>query len=131
MNRKLKKFIIAMLKSPGIDYLPQKSFSPAEYRLAEKIKEYEDFELKISYTKKGKLLLLWSSRLNQTIACQVSAIGVCFSGMSCYYEKYDSQIPVSSRFYEGTETGIIITEEVKKVKELILSYDKKLQKYFY
>lgn len=132
MKKQLSNFIMAVLKSPVIHFLDETYVSPSEFVLAKKMQAFASLNVRIATTKDENVVLLWESRLNQTIACHISDDGLNFTGIGCYYVQEKTLfVPVSARFYAGTESGNIIAEEVEQIKSILLSYDESLEKAFY
>jgi hypothetical protein len=127
----MSKFVVAVLKAPGINYLYTKYFSPAEHRFSKKNREHAELNLRVDKASNDKVLLLWDSKAALTIGCHMNTNGFNFTGIGCYYpEEKDFSVPVSSRFYQNTPKGKIIAEEVEIIKKMILIYDEDLKKNF-
>lgn len=133
MQPNQRKLIIALLKAKGIEILDKSDYEVPEYMLAQKMNESELLKtLSVDKAHNEKPVVVWDSKIGQSIACYVSADGFDFSGIGCFY-RTDKQmiIPVSARHYKGTEKGDIIAAEVKEIKEFIAGYDESLEKLFY
>lgn len=130
MVERLQDFIVAVLKSPGVNYLEKKMFLANEYRFAKKLKKHEELHLRMDQTVHGNIVLLWNSKTKQTIACQISANKFDFTHLGCYHPKKKVvKRTISTRLRRNKKT--IIAEEVSLIKQLILIYDIHLEKFFF
>lgn len=133
MHTKQRKLIIALLKAQGIGILDKSDYEVPEYILAQKKNESNLLKtLSVDKTHNGKPVVVWDSKIGQSIACHISADGFDFNGIGCFY-RTDKQmiVPVSARYYKDTEKGDMIAAEVEEIKAFIAEYDEDLAKMFY
>lgn len=132
-KKKQEEFIIALLKAPGLGIVNESYFLQAEYALAQKIHKSELFKtLRVDKSHNDSVIVLWDSKIGQSVAMYISDDGFNFSKIGYFY-KIDKKLvtPIFSGFYEASDKGKILAEEVKQIKELIVSYDKEFEKSFY
>lgn len=130
MIERVRDFIVAVLKSPGVRYLDKNDFLSNEYRFAKKLEEYEELNLRVDQTSKGSIVLVWNSKTKRTIACQIiDGYRFEFTNIGWYYPKKKRvNGTVANRFFRNKKR--IIAEEVSLIKKLILVYDIHLEKFF-
>ena len=122
---------VALEKAKYIDLFEEKDYTEQEYQFAQAVKEFREKRFPFTVEKcHEKFVFTWKSKINQTLGCMITKKSIEFSNPIACCDG-EMHIPTALRFPKGSEKEVIIQEEIKQIKELLLVYSEELENYFH